>query len=263
MEKETIEALERLFTLKERGAIDDAEYARLKEELLSPKDVKQSIVVELPNTASAPVAIVSLPEEVASSPQTSPEGLTEVRWWTLKTGKKWISKEVAVQSYIRVRESIKNKEAAAIVKATSAENPHIDNLERVYALAFAAKLQSLGAIVELVPPATYEELHPAEAPASAAPSQTRVKSGTPEWLKTDREKIREANTGLLCPHCQTRGKISRKEVKKKKGIRGGKAVAGVMTLGWSAVTPGVGLSRKDTYTQLTCGACKMVWVVES
>jgi hypothetical protein len=261
MEKETIEALERLFTLKERGAIDDAEYARLKDELLSPADVKKSIVVELPDVENSPVAIVSIPEEVESSPQTSPEGLTEVRWWTLKTGKKWISKEVAVQSYIRVRESIKNKEAAAIVKATSAENPHIDNLERASALAFAAKLQSLGAIVELVPPATYEELHPSVAPASEAPSQARAKSGTPEWLKSDREKIKEANTGLLCPHCQIRGKISRKEIKKKKGISASKLIAAPLTGGNSLFV--VGLSRKDTYTQLTCGSCKMVWVVES
>ena len=42
MEKETIESLERLFNLKERGAIDDAEYARLKDELLVPKESSYS-----------------------------------------------------------------------------------------------------------------------------------------------------------------------------------------------------------------------------
>ena len=262
MEKETIEALERLFTLKERGAIDDAEYARLKEELLSPKDVKQSIVVELPNTASAPVAIVSLPEGVTSSPQTSPEGLTEVRFWCPPNGK-----IIAVIKEVRTLTNMGLKEAKEIVDASSADSPYVIVLERDEALAFASKLESRGAIVELGSP-NHGELPQSDtqatvhvAPASAAPSQTRVKSGTPEWLKTDREKIKEANTGLICPHCQVRGRMSRKEIKKKKGISASKLIAAPLTGGNSLFV--VGLSRKDTYTQLTCGACKMVWVVES
>ena len=246
MEKDTIEALERLFTLKERGAIDDAEYVRLKDELLAPKEI--SIVLE----------------DSPSTPSVSSDGPTEVRFWCPPKGK-----IIAVIKEVRTLTNLGLKEAKEIVDSASADSPYVIVLERDAALAFASKLESRGAIVELIPPNNNDgellqsdfrsTVH--EAQTSVAPSQARAKSGTPEWLKSDREKIKEANTGLICPHCQIRGKISRKEIKKKKGISASKLMAAPVTGGTSLFV--VGLSRKDTYTQLTCGACKMVWVVES
>jgi hypothetical protein len=67
----------------------------------------------------------------------------------------------------------------------------------------------------------------------------------------------QINSMMVCPHCQTKGKIRTKSVKQKKGISGGKAVAGLMTVGLSLFA--VGLSRKEKVTQAHCDNCDSTW----
>ncbi|WP_411727809.1 hypothetical protein [Methyloglobulus sp.] len=65
------------------------------------------------------------------------------------------------------------------------------------------------------------------------------------------------NTAMVCPHCQSIGKIRTKEVKQKKGVSGGKATAAVLTAGLSLLA--VGLSRKEGSTQAHCDNCNNTW----
>lgn len=65
------------------------------------------------------------------------------------------------------------------------------------------------------------------------------------------------NTAMVCPHCQSIGKIRTKEVKQKKGVSGGKATAAVLTGGLSLLA--VGLSRKEGATQAHCDNCHNTW----
>ena len=64
---------------------------------------------------------------------------------------------------------------------------------------------------------------------------------------------------IVCPHCQTQGHVTSKQVKVKKGISGGKLTAAVLTVGFSLLV--TGLSRKQTVTQLKCSNCGMTWQV--
>jgi hypothetical protein len=65
------------------------------------------------------------------------------------------------------------------------------------------------------------------------------------------------NTAMVCPHCQSIGKIRTKEVKQKRGVSGGKATAAVLTGGLSLFA--VGLSRKEGATQAHCDNCHNTW----
>lgn len=62
---------------------------------------------------------------------------------------------------------------------------------------------------------------------------------------------------IVCPHCQTPGKVTTKVVQQKKGISGGKATAAVFTAGISML--GIGLSRKEEVTEAHCGRCGSTW----
>ena len=62
---------------------------------------------------------------------------------------------------------------------------------------------------------------------------------------------------MVCPHCQTKGSVTTRRVKLKKGISGGKAVGALVTLGWSVLA--TGLSRKEDVTEATCSNCGAVW----
>ena len=66
------------------------------------------------------------------------------------------------------------------------------------------------------------------------------------------------NTEMMCPHCQTKGKIRTKHINHKKGVSGGKATAAVLTGGLSLIA--VGLSRKEEVTQAHCDNCKNTWL---
>jgi hypothetical protein len=65
------------------------------------------------------------------------------------------------------------------------------------------------------------------------------------------------NPHMKCPHCNTSGNIRTKSITQKKGVSGGKAVAGLLTGGVSLLA--VGLSRKENSTQARCGKCGNVW----
>jgi hypothetical protein len=69
--------------------------------------------------------------------------------------------------------------------------------------------------------------------------------------------FRTQNPQLVCPHCQTKGKVSTKRVMVKVGVSGGKATAAVLTAGLSLLV--AGLSRKREVTEARCGNCKSVW----
>jgi len=69
--------------------------------------------------------------------------------------------------------------------------------------------------------------------------------------------IQPQNPHMKCPHCQTVGLIATKKVDLKKGVSGGKAVAGILTGGLSLLA--VGLSREETQTEARCGKCRNVW----
>lgn len=66
------------------------------------------------------------------------------------------------------------------------------------------------------------------------------------------------NQEMICPHCQAKGKIRTKYIKKKKGVSGGKATAAVLTGGISLLA--VGLSRKEEITQGHCDNCSNTWL---
>jgi len=62
---------------------------------------------------------------------------------------------------------------------------------------------------------------------------------------------------VICPHCQTRGTVRTKGIKKKAGISGGKATAALLTGGFSLLA--TGLARKDKLTQSHCENCGSMW----
>jgi len=74
------------------------------------------------------------------------------------------------------------------------------------------------------------------------------------------EQLSVANPEMICPHCQTKGSVTTRQVKRKKGISGGKATAAVLTAGVSML--GTGLSRKQKVTEATCSHCHAVWSYE-
>lgn len=64
---------------------------------------------------------------------------------------------------------------------------------------------------------------------------------------------------IVCPHCQTRGRVTTKVIKVKRGISGGKATGAVLTGGFSLL--GTGLSRKERATEARCGNCQVSWTI--
>jgi hypothetical protein len=66
------------------------------------------------------------------------------------------------------------------------------------------------------------------------------------------------NPVMVCPHCQTQGRVHSKAVILKKGVSGGKAAAAVLTAGVSVLA--TGLSRKESATRAWCGTCKNSWI---
>ena len=62
---------------------------------------------------------------------------------------------------------------------------------------------------------------------------------------------------IVCPHCQEKGHVRTKSVKKKAGISGAKATAAVLTAGVSLL--GTGLARKEELTEAYCENCGSTW----
>jgi len=65
------------------------------------------------------------------------------------------------------------------------------------------------------------------------------------------------NQKMVCPHCQVKGKCITTQVKRKKGISGGKVVGGILTGGISLLA--TGLSRKHKLTHVRCTNCGAQW----
>lgn len=65
------------------------------------------------------------------------------------------------------------------------------------------------------------------------------------------------NPQLVCPHCQSKGKVLTKPVTRKAGLSGGKTSAAILTGGVSIVA--TGLSRKESVTEAHCANCSSTW----
>ena len=71
------------------------------------------------------------------------------------------------------------------------------------------------------------------------------------------KRQQELNKQMICPHCNTQGTVETKWVKRKEGISGGKATAGILTCGLSLFA--TGLSRKNRITEAHCTNCNATW----
>jgi hypothetical protein len=89
---------------------------------------------------------------------------------------------------------------------------------------------------------------------------------TPEQKKKERDDLARQkkietygyiSPAMICPHCQTKGHISTKPVKRKKGVSGAKVTGALLTFGVSMLA--TGLSRKEGLTQAHCGNCDSTW----
>jgi hypothetical protein len=100
------------------------------------------------------------------------------------------------------------------------------------------------------------------APAASVEVQTKPKGF---WARlSDSTRKAEAldtygpvNNAMICPHCQTKGKIRTKAVNRKKGISGGKVAAAVLLSPLTLLA--TGLSRKEQATQAHCDGCNSTW----
>lgn len=70
-------------------------------------------------------------------------------------------------------------------------------------------------------------------------------------------KFGPLNPAMVCPHCQTTGRVHSKQVVNKAGISGGKAAGAVLTGGASLLVTGI--SRTAYVTQAHCEACNNTW----
>jgi transcription elongation factor Elf1 len=66
-----------------------------------------------------------------------------------------------------------------------------------------------------------------------------------------------SNKHMICPHCQSKGTVRTKRIKKKSGISGGKVMGGILTGGLSLLA--TGLSRKHRMTEAKCSNCGNRW----
>lgn len=71
------------------------------------------------------------------------------------------------------------------------------------------------------------------------------------------QRERDQQSQIFCPHCQTRGHVTTRQIKRKKGISGAKATAAILTGGLTIL--GTGLSRKEHTTEATCSNCGSTW----
>lgn len=74
-----------------------------------------------------------------------------------------------------------------------------------------------------------------------------------------RDRALEQQKRIVCPHCNSTGTVTARQIKRKKGISGGKATGAIITGGASVVA--TGLSRKEGATQMSCSNCGTTWDV--
>lgn len=90
-----------------------------------------------------------------------------------------------------------------------------------------------------------------------------------KWEADEKERFGDAITpseiarygapqpAFVCPHCQEKGKVLTKPIKKKAGISGAKATGAILTGGVSLLA--TGLSRKEAVTEAHCVNCNSTW----
>jgi hypothetical protein len=74
-------------------------------------------------------------------------------------------------------------------------------------------------------------------------------------------KARRVSTDaqIRCPHCEVRGQVTTKRVRRRAGISGGKPAAALLTGGLSL--PFAGLSRMENRVAAKCGNCDVIWTI--
>lgn len=77
------------------------------------------------------------------------------------------------------------------------------------------------------------------------------------YSPSDMAKYGAPKPQMICPHCQTKGRVLTKPVTKKKGISGAKATGALLTGGVSIIA--TGLSQKDQVTEAHCTNCSSTW----
>lgn len=79
-----------------------------------------------------------------------------------------------------------------------------------------------------------------------------------EWAESIKvSEFGMRNSAIIYPHCQTKGSVRTKPVKRKKGISGAKATGALLTGGISLLA--TGLSKKEMDTQAHCDTCNSTW----
>lgn len=76
---------------------------------------------------------------------------------------------------------------------------------------------------------------------------------------SEETKYGKLNAALICPHCQTKGRVRTKWVDEAAGISGPKAIGAAATGGLSLLVTGI--SRKRQVTRAHCGNCTSTWTV--
>jgi len=71
------------------------------------------------------------------------------------------------------------------------------------------------------------------------------------------QKLGHPNDVMICPHCQTKGKVRTKMITQKVGVSGAKATGAILTGGVSLLA--TGLSQKENKTQAHCDNCGATW----
>lgn len=71
---------------------------------------------------------------------------------------------------------------------------------------------------------------------------------------------RQKQRALICPHCQTKGSVTTKQVRIKGSVSGAKATGALLTGGLSLLA--TGLSRKQNVTEASCSNCGSIWHFE-
>jgi N-acetylglucosamine-6-sulfatase len=95
-------------------------------------------------------------------------------------------------------------------------------------------------------------------PCSVGPCDSPRTSGSlycakhgPTQSAASRTPLVRNTASIICPHCQTRGRVSTRSVNQKGGVSGGKAIGAILTAGVSLFA--TGLSRKERVTEMHCG----------
>jgi hypothetical protein len=99
-------------------------------------------------------------------------------------------------------------------------------------------------------------LHPKEPCSRRSPSMG-VSDAFTNLLDAFPSKWGNINRKIVCPHCQKKGRVRTKPMKRKRGVSGAKATGGLLTGGLSILA--TGLSRKEKVTQAYCASCKSTW----